>query len=77
MGGRKNKEFAMQGFSFNYALKKFLIMLTSRKFLVLLFAALAVSGLDIPAEWQAIAFMVAATIYAAFTAAEEVDNIPG
>jgi hypothetical protein len=54
----------MQGFDLKYALAKLLKMVTSRAWLTLLFAALAVSGIDVPAEWQVIIIATLATVYA-------------
>jgi len=66
----------MQGFDFKYALAKILKMVTSRVWLTLLFGALAISGLGIPAEWQALAFMTAATVYAAIVYKEGQNTDP-
>jgi hypothetical protein len=64
----------MKTFSWSYAVAKILKMVTSRKFLVLLFAALGVSGLDLQPEWQAFAIYVAAGVYAALQAFEDVNQ---
>ena len=55
----------MEKFDFKYAGAKLLKMITSRVWLNLLFAGLAVSGIDIAPEWQAFAFLTLAGIYAA------------
>lgn len=48
-----------------------LSILKSRKFWVLLAGALATLGLDIPAEWQALAIFLAAVVFAYTTALED------
>ena len=69
-------------FDWKYALNKLMVMVTSRKFLVCLFAALATSGLDIPAEWQALIYVVVAGMYAGTQAYEDaagyvvIDGLP-
>lgn len=61
----------MDGFDLKYAAVKLLRMITSRKFLVLLFAALLSSGLEVTPEWQGFIILAAAGLYAALTAYED------
>lgn len=59
-----------------YLWRKLQLLLGSRKFWVLLFAALVSYGLDITPEAQALVIMVAGAVFAAAQAYEDAHHAP-
>lgn len=64
----------MNGFDWKYALNKLLVLITSRKFLIGLFAVLAAFGLDINEELKALILMVVAAVFQGAQAYEDANK---